>query len=324
MSEALSNPRLVTVLPIVEGDNRENTDNRAQAQRDPTPLAHPQHLAYAALALHGKLASVPPSIVRIFVAAVLLLSLASCTGEDPPPTYPEKKDTEVKEPPLTSPEEKNSPSVFFEEEGSPFTYISLGDSLAVGVGASDPRKRGYTPLYRDLLEREMGGREVRLIGLGVSGETTESFVNDPNSQLTRAERALKDNPGAVITLSLGANDLLAEAGSTAAEREEALAQYAQNLDHILKTLKNASTPRPQIIVLALYNPAPGSFTDEWAGRLNAQVRAVAEENGASVAAGDEAFRGREAEYAHYARDPYDIHPTDEGYEALARAFFEAS
>ncbi|HLM77204.1 MAG TPA: hypothetical protein VK361_02255, partial [Rubrobacteraceae bacterium] len=114
----------------------------------------------------------PPSIVRIFVAAVLLLSLASCTGEDPPPTYPEKKDTEVKEPPLTSPEEKNSPSVFFEEEGSPFTYISLGDSLAVGVGASDPRKRGYTPLYRDLLEREMGGREVRLIGLGVSGETT--------------------------------------------------------------------------------------------------------------------------------------------------------
>jgi lysophospholipase L1-like esterase len=253
---------------------------------------------------------------------LLLLSLASCTGEDPPPTYYEEKDPEVREPPLTSPEEKNSPSVSSEEEEAPVTYISLGDSLAVGVGASDPRNRGYAPLYRDLLERETG-REVRLIGLGVSGETTESFINGPNSQLTQAERVLKDNPNAILTLSLGANDLLAEAGGTDREREQALTQYARNLDHILKALNNASTTAPKITVLALYNPAPGSFTDEWAGRLNAQIRDVAEENGASVAAGDEVFEGQEAEYTHYARDPYDIHPTDEGYEALARAFIEA-
>ncbi len=255
--------------------------------------------------------------------AVLLLSVASCAGEDLPLTYSEEKTPEVREPPLTSPEKKNSPSASSKEEEVPVTYISLGDSLAVGVGASDPRERGYAPLYRDLLERETG-REVRLVGLGVSGETTESFINGPNSQLTRAERVLKDNPDAVLTLSLGANDLLAEAGGTDAGRDEALTQYARNLDYILKTLNNASTPAPKITVLALYNPAPGSFTDEWAGRLNAQIRAVAEKNGASVAAGDEAFRGQEAEYTHYARDPYDIHPTDEGYEALARAFVEAS
>ena len=205
----------------------------------------------------------------------------------------------------------------------PLTYVSLGDSLAVGVGSSDPRERGYAPIYRGLLEEETG-REVRLVQLGVSGETSESFLSSTDAQLTRAETALRKNPGAVVTLSLGGNDLLRVANGTDAEREAALARYASNLDRILKSLKNASDPEPRITVLALYNPAPGSFTDEWAGRLNETIRAVAEENGATVAAGDESFRGHESEYAHHARYPWDIHPTDKGHEALALAFAEAS
>lgn len=212
----------------------------------------------------------------------------------------------------------------FSCSGEPSTaYVSLGDSLATGVGASDPRERGYAPLYRDLLEGETG-HEVELIQLGVAGETSGSFVDGPDSQLDRAESALGDNPGATVTLSLGGNDLLSVAGGTDAEREEALSRYARNLDRVLQTLGNASEPAPRIGVLALYNPAPGSFTDDWTGRLNAEIRHVAEANGASVAAADETFRGREEEYAHHARYPWDIHPTDAGYEALARAFVQAT
>ena len=208
--------------------------------------------------------------------------------------------------------------------GEPSTaYISLGDSLAVGVGASDPRERGYAPLYRDLLEEKMG-REVGLIQLGVAGETSGSFMDGPNSQLAQAERALADNPGATVTLSLGGNDLLSVAENTSAEREEALARYAGNLDYILQTIKGASKPAPRIGVLALYNPATGSFTNDWTGRLNAEIRRVAEANGASVAAADETFRGREEEYAHHARYPWDVHPTDAGYKALAQAFVRAA
>ena len=206
---------------------------------------------------------------------------------------------------------------------APLAYVSLGDSLAVGVGSSDPRERGYAPIYRDLLA-EGTGRDVRLVQLGVSGETSGSFMSGTDPQLARAEAALQENPGAVVTLSLGGNDLLRVANGTDAEREAALARYAGNLDRILKSLKNASEPEPRISVLALYNPAPGSFTDEWAGRLNETVRAVAARNGVTVAAGDEAFRGHEAEYARHARYPWDIHPTDRGHEALARAFAEAS
>ncbi len=205
----------------------------------------------------------------------------------------------------------------------PLTYVSLGDSLAVGVGSSDPRERGYAPLYRDLLAEETG-RDVRLVQLGVSGETSESFSSGTDPQLARAEAALRENPRAVVTLSLGGNDLLRVANGTDAEREAALARYARNLERILNDLRRASDPEPRISVLALYNPAPGSFTDEWAARLNKTIRAVAARNGATVAAGDEAFRGHEAEYAHHARYPWDIHPTDRGHEALARAFAEAS
>jgi acyl-CoA thioesterase-1 len=248
----------------------------------------------------GKLAPVVFTFTRIIVAAVLLLSLASCAAEEPPPTT------------ITS---------STEEEPS-LAYISLGDSLAAGVGASDPSERGYAPLYSDLLQEETG-REVRLTQLGVSGETSGSFINAPDPQLDRVEKTLVDNPGAVVTLSLGANDLLAVADDTDTDREEALTRYSRNLDYILRTLEGASAPAPRITVLALYNPVPGSFTDEWTGRLNAEIRTVAQENGASVAAGDRAFEGHEAEYAHYIRNQ-DIHPTDEGYEALARAFDEAT
>lgn len=242
------------------------------------------------------------SPIRYVAATILALALISCSGEDPQPAQP-------------TPEHAEKP---------PLAYVSLGDSLAVGVGASDPRERGYAALYRDALAGETHG-EVRFVQLGVSGETSGSFIGGyperASSQLARAEEALKKNPGAIVTLSLGANDLLGTAGGTDDWREAAIARYGRNLDHILKKLGGASEPGPSIAVLALYNPAPGSFTDEWVGRLNAEIRAVAKANGASVAAGDRAFEGHEREYVHY---PGDIHPTDEGYAALARAFERAT
>ena len=211
------------------------------------------------------------------------------------------------------------------EERPPQAYMSLGDSLAVGVGASDPVEKGYAPLYRDGLEAA-SGRPVELTQLGVSGETSESFIGDypADSQLSRAEETLQRDPGAEVTLSIGGNDLLDVAGATDAEREAAIETYGTNLDFILKTLRGASDPEPDITVLALYNPAPGSFTDYWTGRLNAEIRAVAEDNGVAVAAGDKAFEKREGRYSHHDRYPWDIHPTDEGYAALAEAFAAAS
>lgn len=40
----------------------------------------------------------------------------------------------------------------------PLTYVSLGDSLAVGVGASDPRERGYAPSTATSSKRRRAAR----------------------------------------------------------------------------------------------------------------------------------------------------------------------
>ena len=61
--------------------------------------------------------------------------------------------------------------------------------------------------------------------------------DEESSQLARAEKALKNNPGAVVTLSLGGNDLLRTALGSDADRGRAIADYGRNLDHILETLR---------------------------------------------------------------------------------------
>lgn len=223
----------------------------------------------------------------LIISIVAALSLASCAGEEPLP------------------------------------YLSLGDSLAVGVGASDPASLGYAPLYEKYLE-EKTGREVDLVQLGVSGETSESFIgsypDEGSSQLARAADSLEKDPDAVVTLSLGANDLLATESMTTPEREAALAKYGDNLDFILRELARKSGTHSDISILAVYNPVPGAFADEWTARLNDEARHAAQDHGARFVDGSAAFRGREDEYTHR---PEDFHPTDAGYRALARAF-EAS
>jgi acyl-CoA thioesterase-1 len=256
--------------------------------------------------------------LRAAVALPLVFLAASSCGYEPPPTYASPVDSPAVGVSSSDPRERTCCG-----SEPPLTYVSLGDSLAVGDGSSDPHERGYAPIYRRLLEEETG-RDVRLVQLGVKGETSESFLSGTDPQLARAEAVLRENPGTIVTLSLGGNDLLRVTDGTDAEREAALARYAENLDRILKNLGSASDPEPCVSVLALYNPIPVGFTEEWVGRLNETIREVAGRNGVTVAAADEAFRGHEVEYALHFLYPWDVHPTDRGHEALARAFAEAS
>lgn len=224
------------------------------------------------------------------LAAILVIALASCSREEP------------------------------------LGYASLGDSLAAGVGSSNPSETSYPALYREALE-ERTGREVEYRQLGLSGETAESFIGEypeGDSQLVRAEGFLERYPGARVTLSLGGNDLLRVRDASARERREEISDYGEDLGYILDTLKGASDPPPRITILTLYNPEPGGFTDRWTGAMNEEIRAIARHNGASVAAGEEVFRGHTQDYLrYYESGERDIHPNDRGYAALARALLRA-
>jgi len=85
-------------------------------------------------------------------------------------------------------------------------YLALGDSLAVGDGASNPTRTAYVPRLASYFHGTRHGGTSELVNLAIGGENTGSFVagqlavalatiNDPNTDVAR------------VTLSIGGNDL---------------------------------------------------------------------------------------------------------------------
>ena len=91
--------------------------------------------------------------------------------------------------------------------------LALGDSLAVGVGASQPAD-GYVDLvYRNQLARHPG---LRLVDLACSGATTTSMIVGGEwcpyaggTQLAAAESFILAHPGRIsfVTIDIGLNDI---------------------------------------------------------------------------------------------------------------------
>src|SRR5690349_16684075 len=97
----------------------------------------------------------------------------------------------------------------------PLTYVALGASDAVGVGATNPDTDGWVPRFGAEL-----GPNVRLINLGVSGSTLNQALQE---QLQPALDARPD----VVTVWLAVNDLNARVP---------LERYSQDLDNLLTQL----------------------------------------------------------------------------------------
>ncbi len=160
----------------------------------------------------------------------------------------------------------------------PPNYLALGDSLGVGVGASDPATTGYVPLFRDFLESEKGlDTDLTLNNLSISGATSSDLL-EKKGQLSQALKDLKKGNVAVITVDIGGNDVfaLASPGSPGPPPEPPgpcffpadvtdcliaaggiLATFESNFDSILGDLRTAAGPDTTIIVMTYYNPLPG-------------------------------------------------------------------
>ncbi len=79
-----------------------------------------------------------------------------------------------------------------------FVYVALGDSLAQGVGASDPA-HGYVSLLAKRIA-DKTGKSVKVINLSVSGAT---ILDTSNVQLPRLA-TLQPN---LVTIDIGSNDI---------------------------------------------------------------------------------------------------------------------
>lgn len=240
-------------------------------------------------------------------------------------------------------------------------YIALGDSLAVGDGASDPSSTAYVPQFHEYLRQALGTPDLALVNLGHGGDTSADLIE--HGHLTEAVSEIRardfdespDNDVQVVTLDIGGNDLLdlfltlvitgtcPDLQTSLAKPEcvgglqNALDGLQENFDQALDELGQAD-PDLTILTADLYNPFSGSglaFEDvaEWAleGRegspveegLNDIIRSVAGEHGVPVADWYSAFEGKSVEFIA----PDQIHANDAGYKAMTDALvgaYEAS
>jgi lysophospholipase L1-like esterase len=171
----------------------------------------------------------------------------------------------------------------------PKYYLSLGDSLSVGVqpnsaGVSVETQHGYAQQLFVIKRRSIPG--LRHASLGCGGENTASMMGTgpktfcqytgdhrigyskrrKGSQLAAAEKFLREHRGSVafVTIDIGANDVdgCATGGKVdVACLNAGIAAIKKNIPTISKRLRAAAGPRVIIVGMTLYDPFLALYFD---------------------------------------------------------------
>jgi lysophospholipase L1-like esterase len=225
-------------------------------------------------------------------------------------------------------------------------FLALGDSLAFGVGADSPQDDGYIALTVEALR---GGRFAQsgldLVNLSAPGAETADLL-EPGGQLeraieeihTRSEDGAPGNEVSLISISVGANDLLAladpgdpcieNAGSEECRNAVTgtLTNVQTNLAELLTALREAA-PAAEIYVTNLYNPYSGTghkfeiIASVGVQQLNGVIGVATAPQPLRVKLVPifELFQGRAKQWI--AQD--EIHPNNDGYRVIAAALLAA-
>jgi lysophospholipase L1-like esterase len=221
------------------------------------------------------------------------------------------------------------------ETGSP-VYLALGDSLSANEGVSDARD-GYVSRFHSYLESTQG-ETLGLINLGISGE---SSISIHDGQLERALSTLASEQVSVLTIDLGANDLIAHVGSDSCQQNfsgeacveritAALAAFEDNFGGILTDLKTALPSGASFYVMTVYNPfdfgiglPSEEFSSGVIAELNLIIASEAARVGARLADPFDEMADNAGAWTNML-DGLDIHPNADGYQVLALSLAEAA
>jgi lysophospholipase L1-like esterase len=208
-------------------------------------------------------------------------------------------------------------------------YLSLGDSITCGIGATE-KERGYGALVADALRE----RAVCTRAACVAGPTWTA------QHLLHAVRAIPEESWQdtyVATILIGGNDLRRRYYSYLAsptpsrEIQRAIESCTHALSSILELIREHGVPH--VIVQTLYNPFPRSQCAVTAVRnLNQSICKVAARLGCETVDLYPLFAGREAEWMARFRTgriedlsiPFGrpIHPNDAGHQIIAEAVID--
>jgi len=244
----------------------------------------------------------------------------------------------------------------------PSTYLALGNSIAVGVGATRVgdngdtvaawEERGYVARFHDKTLSD-----TALINLAVRGETSTTFLASGQLAGAVSAIALADDVQ-VVTLDIGGNDLLdlifsapcaLDPGSTACQVAvvSALTAFSGNYPVILGRLTAALAADPgeeSLMVMTYYNPFGGTGSpfeasvdgallgsdgiidctaSGFALGLNDIIACTGAAFGATVVDVHPLFGKKALKWTHILDPIPDIHPTNKGHKVIAKAFTKA-
>jgi lysophospholipase L1-like esterase len=233
-------------------------------------------------------------------------------------------------------------------------YLALGDSLAAGVGASNPTVTGYVPQLYELLRQQLACqpagrlscRSLALRNLGVGGATSTTLLA---TQLPEAVAELQARNGdrnphndvKVVTIDVGGNDLFGVVSSACAAGsspecvaliQARLETFAVNFALILGELRAAAGPDTVLIAMTYYNPLPSCQLASLAPLADAVL-----EGGPGVTVGlNDLIRSIAAAHGILVAETYGrlgpgelvggtdcLHPNDAGYQVITEAFAAA-
>ncbi|MBV9454119.1 MAG: hypothetical protein JOZ19_08390 [Rubrobacter sp.] len=196
--------------------------------------------------------------------------------------------------------------------GSSWTYVALGDSLAVGLYAS----RSYVDRYADYINTDTG-TQVSLMNYGQSGERSSQLLN-----ALRGDNSLRQALSAadVITFNIGINDFghaveAYEDGTCGgADNQDclrmALEMFEANWDAIIAELLSLRSTRNTIIrtVGLGHTPHIDNVLEPYLNEVNEHIATTSTNNHVPYVqpyldTGD--------------LNPDGIHPNDKGYEVIA-------
>lgn len=212
-------------------------------------------------------------------------------------------------------------SIYVNKKDNQIYYLSLGDSLAAGVTPYGNRDYGYTDYIKDylIIENKLE-KHVNYSQLG-SYRITD-LINDINNNneliIDNQIKTLKNTlvKADIITISVGENDLLYRLSF---ESNENLYLYAneiiKDIDVLLNIVRKYS--KEEIYFLGYYQPlflSENKKVTEIIDYLNDQAKKLSINYNVKFINLNNIFFNNKK----YLPNPSDIHPSKQGYEAIAK------
>jgi acyl-CoA thioesterase-1 len=209
--------------------------------------------------------------------------------------------------PTPAPPSPTPPIAFAKEK--PITYVAIGASDTVGVGAPTPSRDGWVPL----LHRRLPAGS-KLVNLGVSGARLADAVQ---GQLPKALEAKPE----LVTVWNVVNDLNANVD---------LSLYERDLDRLVRDLTSRTPARvlvgncPDLGRVPAYTKLgiPPEELRREVARWNQVIARVAQKYPAGAYVVDLYARSAEVEIDETMVAGDDFHPSAKGYSRLAAVFWE--